>query len=682
MMNNTGKIKITVFAVLIVLMSFCLHSQNKTVFAKHYVKQNNILLRWVPSDKTVLDLAVKNGYKITRYTKENNSLSSPLVIAEDLKPYSKQDTLKWARLIQSTDGGVIAYKVLNNDRPAGPSTPTQIQNEKMYYGLLLLSCDLNSEVAKATGLFIKDSSISNNKLYSYKIEINNPPAAFKFVPVIIDVNASKLSADPVIKGLSGTFRNKDVKLRWKSVDYKNDYSAYNVERSSDSINYKKINPSPVILLSSQFEKKKDFITYYDTFPKLKIRYYYRIRGINHFGEQGEPSNIVSGTGYEPLSSFPIIDSIKTVANQKVFIQFRMQDKKENSLPKEYFLVRSKKDKGPYEKIFSSKNPSSYIDEKPESANYYKAGVISYGGDTLYSYSYLALIADTIPPVPPTGLKAKVDVKGNVTLTWDKNPEQDVQGYKILKSNALHEEFVQINNEFAREPIYKDKLNLKTLTKHIYYSVVATDKRYNNSNKCTPIEVKRPDTIAPVKPILTNLSLKNNGVNVNWINSNSEDVKYYVLYRSIEQQTKEIKVKEWPAKDSLKQFLDTTVEMGVGYRYRLLVSDEDDNFSVSNNPYIKFETGYRKKMTGITFEVDRLNKFIKLKWSYDQKDIEKFVLYRAKKGSQLTIIKTLPGKIVEFVDSTPNMGNIYEYRVKPVFVNGAEGIISEAILIEY
>jgi len=276
----------------------------------------------------------------------------------------------------------------------------------------------------------------------------------------------------------------------------------------------------------------------------------------------------------------------------------------------------------------------------------------------------------------------VDEKGNLTLTGDKNPETDVKGYKILKSNALHEEFVQINNEFAREPVYKDKLNLKTLSRTIYYSVVATDKRYNNSNKCTPIEVKRPDTIAPVKPIITDLEMKQNGIKVNWINSSSEDVKYYVLYRSTEQQTNEVKIKEWPTKDSLKAFMDTTVIAGEGYKYRLLVSDEDDNISVSNNPYIKFETGYRKKMTGIKFEVDRTAKFIKLKWNENGKDIEKLVIYRAKQGAQLTIVKTLSGKETEFKDLAPSMGNIYEYRIKPVYTDGAEGIISDSVIVEY
>ena len=671
-----------IFVVGLLFVVLNLSSQNKSVYAKCFVKQNKILLRWVPADKKVFDVAIKNGYKITRYTKENNVLSSPIVLAERLVPFPKQDTMKWALLIQNSESGVVAYRTIHASEKKKTLTPQETANENMFYGLFLLSCDFDSDIAKASGLFLIDSIISNSKSYTYKIEVNNLPPILKYSAATLEVNASVFSQNPSIKNLSAKFKNKTVKLKWKSVDYRSDFSAYNVERSIDSINYVKINPSPIILLSSQFEKKKEFIYYDDTIPKTNTKYFYRIKGINHFGEESAPSNVVSGVGYESVNSFPIIDSIKIIQNQKVFIHFRMQDRKENSKPKEYILVRAKKEKGLYEKIFSSPVATNFIDEKPESTNYYKAGAITFGGDTLYSYSYLALISDTIPPIPPTGLKGKVDTKGNVTLTWDKNPEADVQGYKILKSNALHEEFVQINNEFAREPIYKDKLNLKTLTRTIYYSVIATDKRYNNSNKCTPIEVKRPDTIPPVKPILTNLEIKSKGINVNWINSNSEDVKYYVLYRSTELQTKEIKIKDWQVKDSLKQFLDTTVEMGVGYKYRLLVSDEDDNFSVSNNPYIKFETGYRKKMTDIKFEVDRTLRIVKLKWNYSAGEIEKFVLYRCKQGGQLTIIKTFPGKTSEFTDTTLNIGNIYEYRIKPVYTNGAEGIISDGVIVEY
>lgn len=657
------------------------NAQVKSVYAKSFVKKDKILLRWIPSDKKIFDVAVKNGYKITRYVKEGNNLVFPVILSTAVLPIPKQDTMKWALFLKDCPGGAMAYRAICASDKKTP-TATEKANEKMFYDFFLLSCDFDSRVAIASGLFFADSTVSDGKIYSYKIEVNNLPATLKYSPFVLEVNSSRLSKNPAIKNLQGKFKTRIAKLKWKASDFRSDFSAYNVERSSDSINYVKVNHSPVILMASQFEKNKEFIFYDDTLPQTNVKYFYRVKGINHFGEESEPSNVISGIGYEPLNSFPVIDSIKTIQNQKVLVRFRMKDRNENKKPREYIIVRAKKDEGPYVKVFSSKEPAIYIDEKPESTNYYKAGAVCYDGDTLFSYSYLALITDTIPPAVPSGLKAKVDAKGNVTLTWDKNTESDLQGYKILKSNAQHEEFVQINNEFAIEPVYKDKLNLKTLSRTIYYSVVATDKRYNNSEKCTPIEVKRPDTISPVKPIVTNLEISPKGIRVNWINSNSEDVKYYVLYRTTELQTKETKLKEWPAKDSLKQFLDTTVETGIGYKYHLLVSDEDDNVSISNNPYIKFETGYRKKITDIKFEVDRTLKTVKLKWTYDVKDIEKFVIYRCKKGGQLTIVKTLPSKTSEFTDTTLNIGNIYEYRIKPVYNNGAEGIISDAVMVEY
>jgi hypothetical protein len=653
-------------------------SQNNSVYIKCFVKKNEILLRWAPANKKIFDVAIVNGYKITR----TDNTGDKVVIHPALKPLAKEDTA-WLSILKRNDNAVFAVNAIYQNKPkAGLPLKEQQDNETMVYNMFLLSCNFDAEVAKASALFFKDDSFDPTRRYTYKIEVNGLSPALKLVPGSINVKAGELSKNPPINNLNGIFKNKSVRLKWKATDFTANYSAYNVERSKDSINYEKLNKAPVILLSSQYEKNKQFIFYLDTFPTTKEKYFYRIKGINHFGELSDGSNVVSGIGYEPVNSSPLIDSIKVINNQKVFLHFRMEDKKENDKPKEYIVLRSKKDRGVYAKVFSSVTPADYTDEKPESANYYKIGAITYNNDTLYSFSYLAIISDTIPPAPPKNLKAVVDMKGNVTLTWDKSPESDFKGYKILKTNALHEEFVQINKEFIKEPKFSDKLNLKTLTRTIYYSLVATDKRYNNSDKCAPVEVKRPDTIAPVKPILTKLELLEKGIKINWINSSSEDVKYYVLYRSTELQGKDTRIKEWQAKDSLNFLIDTTVTPGIGYKYRLLVSDDDDNISISNNPYLKFETGYRKKLADVKFSVDRTQKTISLRWNYNEKDIEKYVLYRAKKGGTLTIIKTLSGNNSEYTDKTPNIGNVYEYRIKPVFASGAEGIISDPVIVEY
>lgn len=668
---------ILVSVIVFLLMNMICFAQQQSLHAKAWIKEKEVVLRWAPFTKDVFDAGIKNGYKITRTDNNGNTV----VIAEGIKPFAQSDSV-WFKLFKTNPRAVIAASVIYDISVSVKDPKKKKEGEATAYSLLLLSCDFDADVAAACGLLFRDKTIDNAKTYSYKITINYSGVGIKSNPFDLKVNTSVISVNPFINDFSGIFKNKNVKLKWKAVLYNNDYSGYFIERSNDSVNFVRLNKSPVILLASQFEKNKEYIYYIDTFPKTKVKYFYRIRGINHFGEISEPSKTLSAIGYEPLNSFPVFDTIYTVNNREVYMKWRMQDKKENELPIEYFVTRAEKDRGSYIPIFKSSSKYEFLDKNPNSTNFYKVGAISYGGDTLFSYSYMALIIDTIPPSIPKGLKAKTDARGNVTITWDKNPEADVRGYKIFRSNALHEEFVQINSEFAIEPVFKDKLNLKTLSKKIYYSVNATDNRFNNSDLSEPVEVKRPDTIAPVAPVINSTKLVQNGIEVGWINSNSEDVLYYVLYRKQENSDTEQKVKEWLAKDSITHFLDTNLVMGTGYKYKIVVSDEDDNVSVSNIPYMRFETGFRKKLTDIKFVVDRKAKTVTLSWEYPYGNIEKFIIYRCKRGGSLTIIKTLGFSEKIFIDKTLSIGNVYEYRIKPVYANGAEGIISDKIEVEY
>ncbi|MGZ4038039.1 MAG: hypothetical protein ACXVPQ_09455, partial [Bacteroidia bacterium] len=617
-------------------------SQTGSIIVKASVKADHVLLRWMPSDMTLLDIGAKHGYRIVRY---EGAVSSSVVIAASMKPYEKNDTLRWKLLFNKNPRAILVLKAIyEKQSKAGPKQKQD--QELMLFSMLALSCDFDPAIAMACGLYIKDSTASPSQTYTYKIMINQPPPALNYKPAELIVNCSVQSSIPFIGDLKGTFKNKAVKLKWKAADYKTDFAGYTVERSEDSIHFKAINKSPLVFLSTPYEKKKEHLFYNDTVPLSGKTYFYRIRGITHFGELSAPSNIVSGKGFAALRSMPVIDSIRVVENKNVFMHWRMKDTSETKLPETYILLRSTKDKGPYHVILNSKQ-LKYIDGQPESSNYYKIAAVAKGGDTLYSYSYLALIIDSVPPAPPEGLSATVDAKGHVMLTWTKNAEPDVQGYKVFKANALNEEFVQINQQFARSPSYKDMLNLKTLSKTIYYCVAATDKNYNNSALSKPIEVKRPDTISPVAPIITELRLSDGGIRLKWIVSSSEDVKQYVLYRQDEKTKTDLKLSSWPAKDSLRTYADTSAEEGHSYRYKLLVSDQDDNISISNIPYISFETGFRKKIQDIRFDTDRTLKLVRLRWGYPEKDIEKYIIYRAKKDGPLSIIKTLSAPAQQF-----------------------------------
>jgi len=673
-----------ILMALLVFFSITTYGQNSnTVFGQYFVKKDTILLRYAPSNKEIFDLGAKNGYRITRIAKINGAVVETKTVAESIKPMAKEDTL-WSKLSQKNTNILLAYNMLynNSNKTIQITAKEKEERENMIYNLVLLGCDQDISIAKASGLFFQDNDINNNKTYSYKIEIINAPVALKIAPCEMELDASQLSVNPKIDNFAATIKNKQIKMNWNAALFMANYSGFNIERSEDSIHYQKINNAPVILMSSQFEKNKEIITYNDTFPAPNKRYYYRLKGINLFGEQSQPSNVVSGIGYKPLASMPYIDSIATVENRKVFVSWQMNDMAENLQVKKYILWHAEKDAGTYTEIFSSSTQFSYTDEHPLATNFYKIAAITHGSDTLFSFSRMALIIDSIPPTAPVGLIAKVNKKGEVTLGWNKNVEKDVQGYKIYKANSLNEEFVQINSKFALDTLYNDKLNLRTLTKNAYYKVVATDKNYNNSSFSTPVEVKRPDTIAPVPALIQNLSLQSLGVFVNWVPSASVDVKSYVLLRSSDTDSIQKAVMIKNASDTVASYMDTTVEAGNGYRYQLKTIDADENFSLSSKHYIVYETGFRKKLKNVKTVVDRSKKSITISWEYPEKEVDRFVIYRALQKGKLSLIKSVPADKFTFIDTNLNMGNVYEYRVKAIFKNGAESVISDAVVTEY
>lgn len=673
------------FKIIILFLIFALSEKAQTIriSEKHFVKEKKILFRISLTDRKTFDILRKGPLKVTRFELKNGSQINEIVLEKKLMPYWEGDTLNWMRLIRKNkDKAAFVYQTLfQNQTDAKLSVEKKERQDKMLFDLLLLSCDLDAEIATACGLLFPDSTINNNSNYVYKIELYTSPTTSKEL-LKATVNSSVLSVNKKISDLQIKSKNKIATLKWKAVSYSDEYSGYNIERSEDSTRFIKINSAPVILFASQFEKNKEFITCQDTMPALNKRYYYRIKGINFFGEESDPSNMVVTVNFPAINSSPLLDSIRVIQNRYVNIKWRMENNTETTLPKNYLLMRSESDKGEYKVIYESKSKLEFLDTKPLSSNFYKVAAVSFNNDTLYSYSRMILITDTIPPSIPLDLNAAVTKKGIVTIRWKKNPESDLQGYKIFKANSQKEEFVQLNNKFCVDTFFVDTLNLKNLSKKVYYALSSCDNMFNNSVKCIPIEVTRPDTIAPVSPILNSAYPDLHGVTLHFLLSRSEDVAKHVITRKNEKENTSQDIKIILTNDSITSFVDTMAQLEQTYNYQITAYDADNNFSSSKSIALNFENGFRKKLTNINYMVDRTQKNISLSWTYKETGIEKFILYRGKEKEDLTIIKTIDGNTLSYIDKTPNIGNIYEYRIKVVLYNGAESIISDPIKITY
>ena len=55
---------------------------------------------------------------------------------------------------------------------------------------------------------------------------------------------------------------------------------------------------------------------------------------------------------------------------------------------------------------------------------------------------------------------------------------DLYGYRVFRANSKHEEFSQITVESVFYSHYTDTISLQTLTKKVYYKILAVDQRQN------------------------------------------------------------------------------------------------------------------------------------------------------------------------------------------------------------
>jgi uncharacterized protein len=664
-----------------------LNAQNSFAFhSKVCVKKEKVLIRLSPKALKDFELFKKYSLRVERFLKSDVSMSKPILLFDHLKPYKDEDTVAWGKFLKvdkNSAAFIYQYIYPNEDQIERIKQNKNDQEKKQLFNMAMLSCDFSADVAKACGLLITDSTINENTSYTYRFSTYNGDDSKRIWLFNIDVNTSDLSKDPTIKGFVAKQKKKEVILKFNPNNYPNYFSGYYIEKSIDNSVFEKINKAPFVVFFEKNSNVFEEILHHDTAIAPNKTYYYRIRGINVFGEASEPSNVVEVKTYRVLHSSPHIDSIQPLMNKMVYLHWQMNDSKETALIKNYILTRADKESGIYRSIYQSKEVMQFIDKEPKPLNYYKVLALTEYGDTLKSYSRMVVFSDTLAPEIPKGLKAIVDKKGNVIVTWNKNKESDMKGYRLFAANALYEEFVPLSEKFITDTFYKEQLPLNNLAHYKYYTLLATDKVYNSSRTTEPYKLRRPDTIAPVKPLITSVKPKQNGILLSFSPSKSEDVAFHVLKRQGLKDTVQVRLFQFPASDTLTtSFVDTTAELGQTYYYRLSVSDEDNNVAVSAPYYIIYETGFRSSVKGLSAKADIEKRNISLTWKPYSEETEKYVLYRASEKEPYTIIQTLAPNQIGFTDKELNIGNVYFYRIKAVLKNGAESILNPAIKVVY
>ena len=656
--------------------------------------ENEVMLRWAPTSLNSWRLHQPYGWKVERLLAEKDSISIEVpVLAEGLTPEpllpapleaweSAVGDSKYAAIAaQALYGSSFELEIGENASPGVYEVYMKSQEAELRFGMHLLAADLSADVARLSGLAYTDENVGPTELYLYRI-ISQVPDSLGGGDTVLLLSGPASSYDlppaptPQIEANAGM-----ISLTWNLMQAP-DYGGYYIERSQDSLNWERTSDDPIfpLLKEQSFASPYQFQSATDSVAENSGRWYYRIVGTTPFGDVGTPSEVVSTVVGERLVAKAYWVEAESPDNQRVELAWAWDPPQEGV---KVVVERANKNAGPYRVISDTLMGSvvSFTDPKAAGSNYYRLKVLHASGTSWNSMSKFVQLLDSVPPVQPRGVVGQVSEDGVVILEWTPNPDQDIAGYRIYRANFLSEEFSQVTIEPVTESLWYDTIPMATLTKSVYYKVMAIDGVGNGSVLSEAAALERPDVIPPVAPPITQYESTEEGVALAWESSPSDDVENILLYRWAGNERNWSLIGRFAPTDSTT--LDTLIVPDMAYRYALAAIDANGNESEKSS-FIQVR-GMRDMERGkpeLFIEVDRDRRRIRLGWSMVPGGIDRVLLYRAEGDQPMTQLTTMSGRENTFSDTAIILNTQYTYRIQLIYPDGSKSAFSKPQSVNY
>lgn len=649
--------------------------------------EQSITLRWAPSSPELWLATNRYGYEIQRMEVDTNNFDTELFTTiASMKPNKKSE---WEAILEAEELPKYmavgyecifgAFESLAMGQGIG-AWVAQSDELKHKYSFALFAADMDQRTAEFSALRYKDTSIDKDAIYVYKIVPNIPEEeAINFSDGVVLVN-TEINIYPAVV-MNVQEKESMVVLRWLREPYYGKYTAYFIERAPKGGSFTKLHEEPYVHgMSRDSLVYNPYMVYMDSVANYQA-YDYRITGLTPFGDTGPYSSIYSGMGKDltPPPS-PILKEAINTQGDEVKITW---DYTEDSDLAGFDIYRGHQYEDNYYKLnkeMLSVNTRSFVDEAALilDRNYYYVSAIDQAGNRSSSRIIYGIIEDTIPPSPPMGLEGKIDSNGVVSISWHKNPEHDIKGYKVFFANADYHEFSLKTGKHIPQNNFTDTISLKTLTKSIYYRVMAVDRRYNYSKMSEILELKKPDTIPPTSPIFTDYKVEKDAIELSWANSHSNDLAKHVLMRRTGKGDWKIR-KEFT--DETESYRDKMIENGKFYSYKILAVDDAGLHSRTANALVLEAVDIIMKPGIEKLIVEKANeKNINLNWSYPLKGKYRFVIYRSEEEGGFELLKVLKADKKDFVDTRAHKNKTYKYTVQVEFSDGTHSKFSPIVAV--
>lgn len=611
------------------------------VLRSRYDKQG-VQLRWASDNFSGLQTFLLHGVSVYRCEKEafKGRFEQQHFLAK-IQAWPEHD-FRWKALFADKKQALFLHQFLYGKAEMSGEAYTSMG------GLLQLLCGTDSLLATACGLYFRDTSVAPGKNVVYGL-LNDRGE----ILALTDAQSIIPDSDPPVDPPHLKCRKQTVMLDWNREE-NTVYAAWEIERSADGKEWRAIHTDPVVaFINPASDDGKIYFS--DSIPHNNQSWYYRIRGINHFGGRGPYSVFSSCYCYPELQRLPETDTI-FADSDSLRLRMKPVDQQDRSLIEKFVLERSDSFSGEWKILeTTAQNNELIFARSRKKVSYYRLNSILKNGDTLRDWPYLFVFPDEGPPAAPSGLYAVIDSLGAFRLSWDENTESDLRGYRVFMKNSETEEWLERSSALLSRNTYEGQLPVKTLNSETWFAVKAVDSSRNSSAFSSAYVLKLPDRIAPPAAVWKKNFFTRDTLFLKW--SAAVGARTELIWKNTSH-TKET----WTVlSDSAKVIPFSGINC-----YLLKSCDSAGNCSFSDTLYYTVQS---EPSDRIFISVRKEDKKIRLEIDVEKEEVFRVQLYKSVNGKDVHIISTWPGGERVYFDSDLKMETLYAYRAKVIKSNG-------------
>jgi fibronectin type 3 domain-containing protein len=353
-----------------------------------------------------------------------------------------------------------------------------------------------------------------------------------------------------VKALTGL---ASIAFEWKPIGSSSRIDGINIYRSKTGASFEKI------------KKIKDRYATHFTDKDLtpNSNYSYRFSTYQNNGSESPMSNTLTLRTVPMVEPVPFVEAVSGLP-RSVKVLWR---------PHEFerigsYLVQRRSDGGKWKTVkeLDGKLHVEYIDRGLDDGTKYAYRIIAKTYDDLETKPSQIVEATTKPlPVTVTGIKASTDLPRKIDLSWNPNPEKDIDHYNVYKKRLMG--LLYTKEAEVKEPHFID--NIEKDGHENYYKVTAVDRdRLESLKQDEPTMGKTLPK--PAKPIILNAFIQDNQAVIKWQEGGDGRSVSYILtkrYRSgISYKEQELDM------GSNTEFVDVDIVPGRKYKYSLRAID--------------------------------------------------------------------------------------------------------------